>query len=130
MPGKLVFAYVTYSLLMIVYSAINVPYCALGAVLTPDWRERVSLNGYRFFLATAGGAPYYEDDAWFDISEWLDGNDYNPTDEIAGKWDDETYDWSAVESDLRFSCKLTEAPRLHLRPLGERIETDFERGVR
>lgn len=56
MPGKLAFAYVTYSLLMIVYSGINVPYCALGAVLTPDSRERVSLNGYRFFLATAGGA--------------------------------------------------------------------------
>jgi glycoside/pentoside/hexuronide:cation symporter, GPH family len=56
MSGKLVFAYVTYSLLMIIYSGINVPYCALGAVLTPDSRERVSLNGYRFFLATAGGS--------------------------------------------------------------------------
>jgi len=43
--------------------------------------------------------PYYEDDAWYDISEWLDGNDYNPTDEVAFKWDDETYDWSAVERD-------------------------------
>lgn len=54
--AKLVFAYATYSLLLVVYSAINVPYCALGAVLTPNSRERVSLNGYRFFLATAGGA--------------------------------------------------------------------------
>ncbi|MBT8484949.1 MAG: hypothetical protein KJO43_05170 [Phycisphaerae bacterium] len=36
--------------------------------------------------------PYYEDDAWYDISEWFDGNDYNPTDENAGRWDDETYD--------------------------------------
>jgi glycoside/pentoside/hexuronide:cation symporter, GPH family len=38
------------------YTAINVPYCALGAVITPNQRERVSLNGYRFFLALAGGA--------------------------------------------------------------------------
>jgi GPH family glycoside/pentoside/hexuronide:cation symporter len=53
--AKLVYAYVTLSLLMIVYSCINVPYCALGAVMTTDPRERVSLNGYRFFLATAGG---------------------------------------------------------------------------
>jgi GPH family glycoside/pentoside/hexuronide:cation symporter len=53
--AKLLYAYVTYSLLLIVYSAINVPYCALGAVLTADPQERVSLNGYRFFLATAGG---------------------------------------------------------------------------
>ncbi len=35
--------------------------------------------------------PYYEDDAWYDISEWFDGNDYNPTDEVAGRRDDETY---------------------------------------
>jgi hypothetical protein len=35
--------------------------------------------------------PYYEDDAWYDISEWFDGNDYNPTDEVAGRWDDEVY---------------------------------------
>lgn len=53
--AKLIYAYITYSLLLVVYSAINVPYCALGAVLTPDPQERVSLNGYRFFLATAGG---------------------------------------------------------------------------
>lgn len=40
--------------------------------------------------------PYYEDDAWYDITEWFDGNDYNPTDEEAGEWDDETYSsWDA-----------------------------------
>jgi microcompartment protein CcmK/EutM len=35
---------------------------------------------------------YYEDDAWYDITEWFDGNDYNPTDEKWWRWDDETYD--------------------------------------
>src|SRR4051812_37629482 len=35
--------------------------------------------------------PYYEDDAWYDVSEWFDGNDYNPTDEAWWRWDDETY---------------------------------------
>jgi GPH family glycoside/pentoside/hexuronide:cation symporter len=53
--GKLIYAYVTYGLLMLVYTAINIPYCALGGVMTPDTHERVSLNSYRFFLATAGG---------------------------------------------------------------------------
>ncbi len=38
--------------------------------------------------------PYYEDDAWYDISEWFDGNDYNPTDEVVGRWDNETYEAS------------------------------------
>ena len=44
-------------------------------------------------------SPYYEDDAWYDISEWFDGNDYNPTDEKFGVWDDETYDYAANSTD-------------------------------
>ena len=46
--------------------------------------------------------PYYEDDAWYDISEWMDGNDYNPTDEAWWRWDDEAYQASddvATDSD-------------------------------
>ncbi|MCC7425005.1 MAG: hypothetical protein IT428_32450 [Planctomycetaceae bacterium] len=38
--------------------------------------------------------PYYEKDAWYDITEWFDGNDYNPTDEAWWRWDDETYQQS------------------------------------
>lgn len=38
--------------------------------------------------------PYYEDDAWYDVSEWFDGNDYNPTDEAVGRLDDEEYDFA------------------------------------
>ena len=37
---------------MAVYTAINIPYCALGGVMTDDSRERVSLNGYRFAMAS------------------------------------------------------------------------------
>lgn len=53
--GKLVYAYITYTLLMVIYTAINIPYAALGGVITSDSQERVSLNSYRFFLATAAG---------------------------------------------------------------------------
>ena len=53
--GKLIWAYATYSLLMGIYTAINIPYCALGGVITADSQERVSLNSYRFFLATSAG---------------------------------------------------------------------------
>jgi hypothetical protein len=38
--------------------------------------------------------PYYERDGFLDISEWFDGNSYNPTDESMWRWDDETYDLS------------------------------------
>jgi hypothetical protein len=44
--------------------------------------------------------PYYEDDALLDVTEWLDGNDYNPTDERFGVWDDEFYDSDAIEYDV------------------------------
>ena len=53
--GKLIYAYVTYALLMVLYTMVNIPYCSLGGVITSDSHERVSANSYRFFLATAAG---------------------------------------------------------------------------
>ncbi|MBL0939090.1 MAG: MFS transporter [Gemmatimonadaceae bacterium] len=49
--GKLVYAYVTYILLMVVYSANNLPYSALSGVMTGDLGERTSLSSYRFVCA-------------------------------------------------------------------------------
>jgi glycoside/pentoside/hexuronide:cation symporter, GPH family len=49
--GKLVYAYVTLSLMMVAYSAINIPYSALMGVMTPSSIERTSLSSYRFVLA-------------------------------------------------------------------------------
>lgn len=53
--GKLVWAWVTYNLLMLTYSAINIPYGALSGVMTDDPLERTSLNAYRMGLAQVGG---------------------------------------------------------------------------
>jgi GPH family glycoside/pentoside/hexuronide:cation symporter len=52
--GKLIYAYVTYVLLMTVYTAINVPYSALMGVMTPSSTERTSLASYRFVGAFSG----------------------------------------------------------------------------
>lgn len=49
--AKLVYAYVTYTLLMMVYSANNLPYSALSGVMTGDPAERTSLSQYRFVFA-------------------------------------------------------------------------------
>lgn len=49
--GKLAYAYVTYVLLMAVYSANNLPYSALSGVMTGDLGERTSLSSYRFVCA-------------------------------------------------------------------------------
>ncbi|AQQ66825.1 MFS transporter [Microbulbifer agarilyticus] len=53
--GKLIYAYVTYLLLMTVYTAINIPYSALGGVISSDVRERTSVQTYRFAMAMVGG---------------------------------------------------------------------------
>jgi glycoside/pentoside/hexuronide:cation symporter, GPH family len=51
--GKLAYAYVTYILLMMVYSANNLPYSALSGVMTGDVVERTSLSSYRMVAAMA-----------------------------------------------------------------------------
>lgn len=53
--GKLVYAYITYNLMMMVYTAINVPYSALMAVITPNSLERTELSTFRFVAAFVGG---------------------------------------------------------------------------
>ena len=52
--GKLVYAYITYSLMMMVYSAINVPYAYLLGVMSPDPSERNTLSTYRMMFAYLG----------------------------------------------------------------------------
>jgi GPH family glycoside/pentoside/hexuronide:cation symporter len=49
--AKLIYAYVTYLALMIIYSANNLPYSALSAVMTGDLEDRTSLSSYRFVCA-------------------------------------------------------------------------------
>jgi len=46
--GKIIYAYVTYILMMMIYTANNIPYGALSGVMTSDSIERTSLNSYRF----------------------------------------------------------------------------------
>jgi len=52
--GKIVYAYITYSLMMIIYSLINVPYASLMGVMTEDGKQRTTLATYRFLFAFGG----------------------------------------------------------------------------
>ena len=59
---KVIYAFVTYTLLMIAYTllmiaytAINIPYCGLGGVITADAKERVTVQSYRFVFGMLGG---------------------------------------------------------------------------
>jgi glycoside/pentoside/hexuronide:cation symporter, GPH family len=54
--GMLLFAYVTYILLMMLYTAVNVPYSALMGVMTPNSMERTEVSSFRFVAAFIGQA--------------------------------------------------------------------------
>lgn len=54
MQGKLVWAYVTYIMMMTVYTGINVPYGAMLGVITPDSQEKTVFSSYRMFFAYGG----------------------------------------------------------------------------
>jgi len=52
--GKIVYAYVTYTLVMMVYTMVNVPYGALLGVISPNSDDRTTLASFRFIGAFAG----------------------------------------------------------------------------
>lgn len=72
--GKLVYAYVTYTLMMLAYTAINVPYSALMGVISPSSIERTKVATYRFVGAFAAG--------------WLVGTFVTPLKNILGGGDE------------------------------------------
>jgi GPH family glycoside/pentoside/hexuronide:cation symporter len=53
--GKLVYAYVTYTLMLMAYTAINVPYSSLLGVLSPSSTVRTRASSFRFVGAFGGG---------------------------------------------------------------------------
>ena len=52
--GKLIYAYITYTLLLMLYTAVNVPYSALMGVITPNSMERTEVSTFRFVAAFIG----------------------------------------------------------------------------
>jgi sugar (glycoside-pentoside-hexuronide) transporter len=53
--AKLMYAWVTYLLLRLIYTANNVPYASLTGVMTDDPNERTSIASYRQLFANAAG---------------------------------------------------------------------------
>lgn len=53
--GKLIWAYCTFIALMMLYTAVNIPYTALLGVISPDPNERTSVSSIKFLFAFAAG---------------------------------------------------------------------------
>ncbi len=52
---KIVYAYITYSIMMVVYTAIMIPYNSLIGVISPNPAERTSVSSYKFVFAYGAG---------------------------------------------------------------------------
>ena len=55
MSGKIIWAYVTFILIMMLYTAINIPYTSILGVISEDSHERTSASSIKFMFAFAGG---------------------------------------------------------------------------
>ena len=53
--GKLVYAYATYGLMVLIYTVVNIPYSALMGVVSPDPAVRTRFSQMRFIMAFTGG---------------------------------------------------------------------------
>lgn len=54
--GKLLWAYATFTLMMLCYTVLSTPYSALSGVITGDSQQRTTLISFRFIAAFAGTA--------------------------------------------------------------------------
>lgn len=72
--GKLIYAYVTYTAMMLAYTIVNVPYSALMGVISPSSAERTKVASYRFVCAMGAG--------------WLVGTFVTPLKNILGGGDE------------------------------------------
>jgi GPH family glycoside/pentoside/hexuronide:cation symporter len=53
--GKVIYAFITYNVMMILYTVINIPYSSLMGVITPDSQERTKISSLRFIFAFSAG---------------------------------------------------------------------------
>lgn len=71
MNGKIIYAWVTYLVMSLIYTAINIPYCSVAGVITLNQKERMSCLSWRFFLN--GLATLIVSSTILPLTDWLGG---------------------------------------------------------
>ncbi|HBK45575.1 MAG TPA: MFS transporter [Xanthomonadaceae bacterium] len=71
--GRLLWAYATFSLMMLAYTVVSIPYSALSGVITGDSQQRTTLISLRFIAAFAGTTLVNY--ATLDLVRWLGAGD-------------------------------------------------------
>ncbi|TWU48807.1 Inner membrane symporter YicJ [Rubripirellula tenax] len=98
--GKIVYAYVSFLLLMTCYAAINIPYGALMGVISANSLERTSVSTYRFVFAFTGGVivQYFTLDlvAWYGRTSAGEGIAGTVDEQVGFFWTMTTYAVAAM----------------------------------
>lgn len=71
MNGKIIYAWVTYLIMSLIYTAINIPYCSVAGVITLNQKERMGCLSWRFFLN--GLSTLIVSSSILPLTEWLGG---------------------------------------------------------
>ncbi|RRN55534.1 MFS transporter [Pseudoxanthomonas sp. SGNA-20] len=71
--GRLVWAYATFTLMMLAYTVMAMPYSALSGVMTSDSQQRTTLISFRFIAAFAGTTAVNA--LTLDLVRWLGRGD-------------------------------------------------------
>lgn len=69
MNGKIIYAWVTYLVMSLIYTAINIPYCSVAGVITLNQKERLGCLSWRFFLN--GLATLIVSSSILPLTDWL-----------------------------------------------------------
>jgi len=70
--GKIIWAYSTFILIMVLYTAINIPYTALLGVISPNSHDRTSVSSMKFIFAF--GAGIIVSATLLPMTKWLGGD--------------------------------------------------------
>ncbi len=74
--GKLIWAYVTFNGMMMLYTAINIPYTSMLGVISPDSNERTIVSSVKFgFAYTAGTIVSF---SLLPMASWIGGRPDSP----------------------------------------------------
>ncbi|MBJ9238236.1 glycoside-pentoside-hexuronide (GPH):cation symporter [Citrobacter braakii] len=69
MNGKIIYAWITYLVMSLIYTAINIPYCSVAGVITLNPKERMGCLSWRFFLN--GLATLIVSSSILPLTDWL-----------------------------------------------------------
>lgn len=127
--GRLIYAYITYILMMTVYTCINVPYASMLGVMTSDSYEKTVFSSYRMFFAYGGSfiALY----AWEPLCKLFSDNNLSflNVGGMAGAWQGAMIVIATV-CFLLFICSFL-LTREHVKDVkGDKLMNDFRSLVR